>query len=67
MSVQEPKHEWDELKTKIKGKFGKLNDADIESLKGKMDQLPSKVQKVYSYDKIKAEKECKTFTDSLKS
>lgn len=60
------KNEWKETKGKIKAKFGKLSDSDIEGLHGHMDQLPSKVQKAYKYEKAKAELECKNFTDSLK-
>ncbi len=61
-----PQNEWKVTKGKIKAKFGKLSDSDIESLNGHMDQLTSKVQKAYMYDKTKAEKECKAFNESLK-
>lgn len=60
------KNDWKETRTKIKAKFGKLSDSDIEGLNGHMDQLTSKVQKAYEYDKTKAEEECKSFNDSLK-
>ena len=60
------KNDWKETKTKIKERFGKLSDSDIDGLNGHMDQLTSKVQKAYEYDKTKAEAECKCFTESLK-
>ncbi len=60
------KNDWKETKSKIKAKFGKLSDSEIDGLNGHMDQLSSKVQKAYQYDRAKAEQECKTFTDSLK-
>ena len=60
------KNDWKETKSKIKSKFGKLSDSDIDSLNGHMDQLSTKVQKAYQYDQSKADQECKTFTDSLK-
>jgi uncharacterized protein YjbJ (UPF0337 family) len=60
------KNDWKETKGKIKAKFGKLSDSDIDGLNGHMDQLTVKVQKAYEYDKPKADKECKAFTDSLK-
>ena len=60
------KNDWKETKGKIKAKFGKLSDSDLEGLNGHMDQLSSKVQKAYDYDKTKAEKECKVFNESLK-
>lgn len=58
--------EWILLRAKIKKKFAKLTLADIDGLNGHMDRLRSKIQKVYSYDKGKAELECKAFNESLK-
>ncbi|MAZ48522.1 MAG: hypothetical protein CME65_08160 [Halobacteriovoraceae bacterium] len=60
------KNDWKQTKSKIREKFGKLSDTDIDSLNGHMDQLPAKVEKAYQYDKEKAQRECKAFTDSLK-
>ncbi len=60
------KNDWKETKSKIKTKFEKLSDSDIDGLKGHMDQLPTKVQKAYEYDKSKAEQECKAFMENLK-
>ena len=60
------KNDWKETKQRIKEKFGKLSDNDIEGLNGHMDQLQSKVQKAYSYDNIKAEQECAAFNKTLK-
>ena len=65
MSNQQP-GEWKELKGKIKTKFGKLSDSEIDGLNGHMDRLQDKVQKVYGYNEDKAERECKSFNDSLK-
>lgn len=65
MSDNKKTPEWNVVKGKIKTKFGKFNDADIESLKGHMDQLQSKVQKVYNYSEDKAKAECKAFNASL--
>lgn len=60
------KNDWKETKKKLKTTFGKLSDSEIEGLNGHMDQLSSRLQKVYEYNKLKAEKECKNFNDSLK-
>lgn len=60
------KKDWPELKEKIKSKFVKLSDSDVEDLNGHMDRLTSKVRNVYNYDQKKAESECKTFNASLK-
>lgn len=66
MTTKTETTDWKKLKVKIKSKFGRLSDSDIEGLNGHMDQLSSKVQKVYGYDKKKAEQESKSFNDSLK-
>jgi len=52
---------WNNVKRKIKVKFTKFNDAELEGLNGHLDQLPGKVQKLYGYDKKRAEYECKEF------
>jgi uncharacterized protein YjbJ (UPF0337 family) len=66
VSAQGKQGEWQTLKGRIKSKFGKLSNSDIEGLHGNMDQLQSKVQKAYSYTKEKAEQECKSFTETVK-
>lgn len=58
--------EWKEVKGKIKAKFGKLSDSDIEGLNGHMDQLQSKVKKAYAYTENKAKSECDSFNKSIK-
>lgn len=55
--------DWNNVKQKIKAKFGKLNDAEIEKMNGHLDQLPEKIEKVYGYSKDKAKDECKEFTN----
>ncbi len=61
-----PTAEWKELKGRIKAKFGKLSDSEIESLNGHMDRLQAKVQKAYGYAEEKAKQECKSFNTSVK-
>ena len=56
---------WTQLKGKIKTKWAKLTDNDIDELKGDMEQLSGKLQKTYGYAKEKAEKEFKEFKASL--
>ncbi|NCN27633.1 hypothetical protein GW915_08675 [bacterium] len=56
---------WPEVKLKIKEKFSKLSDRDIDGVKGSIDKLTSKVENVYHYTKGKAQTECKPFTASL--
>ena len=60
------KNDWKGMKSLLKAKFSKLSDFDINGLNGHMDQLSIKIQKVYAYDKVKAEQECKVFYESIK-
>lgn len=48
---------WNELKGKIKEKWGKLTDDDMTQIKGKRDQLLGKLQQRYGFAKEKAEEE----------
>ena len=65
MNKDTVKGNWTELKGKIKSKWAKLTDGDIDELKGDMEQLSGKLQKTYGYAKDKAEKEFKEFKSSL--
>ena len=56
---------WKEIKGKIKEKWGKFNDDEIETLNGHLDQLSGKIQKTYGYAKEKAETEYQDFTKSI--
>lgn len=59
-------NEWKEVKGKIKAKFGKLSNTDIEGLNGHMDRLQAKVKKAYAYSEDKAKNECDAFNKSIK-
>ncbi len=58
---------WNEIKGKIKAKWGKLTDDDVETVKGNLDQLTGKLQKTYGYAKEKADSEYKEFSKSIAS
>ena len=56
---------WTELKGKIKAKWAKLTDHDLDEVKGDMEILAGKIQKTYGYAKDKAEQEYKDFKATL--
>jgi uncharacterized protein YjbJ (UPF0337 family) len=60
-----PTQEWTDLRTKIKAKWGKFVDTDIDAFKGNMHLIVDKVQKVYSCTKEKAEQEYNDFKKTL--
>jgi len=58
---------WKEVKGKIKAKWAKLNDNDIDEVNGKLERLSGVPQKKYGYAKDKAEAECSSFKASMTS
>lgn len=58
---------WSETKTKIKSKWPKLNDNDIEASKKQLDLIVTKIQMAYGYNKDTAQKEFDEFKKSLLS
>jgi uncharacterized protein YjbJ (UPF0337 family) len=48
---------WKELKGKIREKFSKLTDDDLDTIGGKKDQLVGRLQQRYGYGKEQAERE----------
>ena len=48
---------WKQLKGKIRQKWGKFTDSDLETIAGKKDQLLGRLQKDYGLAKDQAEKE----------
>ncbi len=57
---------WIELKAKIKTRWNKFTDHDLESVKDKMDAISGQVQKVYGMSKEQADRELQEFKTSLK-
>jgi uncharacterized protein YjbJ (UPF0337 family) len=55
------KGQWKEFKGKVKEKWGKLTDDDLETIDGKKDQLVGRLQQRYGYAKEQAEKEADAF------
>lgn len=54
---------WKQFKGKVKEKWGKLTDDDIQVVEGRRDQLVGKIQERYGYGKDQAEKELKDWED----
>ena len=45
---------WHELKGQVRGKWGKLTDADLTQLSGKTEELAGVLQQRYGYGKAQA-------------
>ena len=55
MSEQEFEGQWKKLKGKVKQRWGKLTDDDVERITGKKDELVGALQKRYGESKEWAE------------
>ncbi|MDC7861543.1 CsbD family protein [Pantoea ananatis] len=66
MNKDEASGNWKQFKGKMKEKWGKLTDDDMQVIEGKRDQLVGKIQERYGYAKEEAEKEVTAWEDSNK-
>jgi uncharacterized protein YjbJ (UPF0337 family) len=55
------KGQWKEFKGKVKEKWGKLTDDDLDVIGGEKDQLVGRLQQRYGYEKERAQKEADEF------
>ena len=56
---------WTQLKGSLKAKFGKLTDDDLARADGNHQYLVGKLQERYGYAKDEAEREVKSFEQTL--
>jgi len=64
MNWDQVKGNWTQLRGKVKEKWGKLTDDDLNVINGKREQLAGKLQAAYGYAKEHAEKEVDDFCRS---
>ena len=62
MNKDQLQGDWNNLKGKIKEKWGKLTDDDLKVIEGKRDQLSGKLQERYGLAKEQALKELQEFS-----
>jgi len=56
---------WKELKGKVRSKWAKLTDDDLEHIAGKKDVLLGRLQQRYGFKKDQAERELDDFLDGI--
>lgn len=54
---------WKQFKGKVKEKWSKLSDDQLDQLAGNRDQLVGKIQEQYGISKDEAEKQLRDWTD----
>jgi len=57
--------QWKQLKGSLKAKFGKLTDDDLARADGNHQYLVGKLQERYGYARDEAERELKSFEQTL--
>ena len=63
MNTDTVKGNWNELKGKVKERWGKLTDDDLTVINGKRDQLVGRLQQIYGRRREDLEREVKEFYD----
>lgn len=63
MNKEQLKGNWNQLKGKIKEKWGKLTDDDMSVVEGRFDQLAGRIQERYGIAKEEAERQVKDFDE----
>lgn len=56
---------WREIKGKVRSKWGKLTDDDIDVISGKKDELLGRLQQRYGYERDRAEREIDSWIKSI--
>lgn len=66
MNWDQIKGNWKLFQGKVREKWGKLTDDDLETVAGQKDQLAGKLQERYGYAKAQAEQELDDFCRSCR-
>jgi len=57
------KGKWEQLKGKVRTKWGKLTDDDVDKVGGVKDQLVGRIREKYGYAQDQAEREVNDWLD----
>jgi len=57
MNSDQLEGQWKQVKGKVKEKWGKLTDSDLDVIAGKRDQFVGKLQERYGYTREQAERD----------
>jgi uncharacterized protein YjbJ (UPF0337 family) len=64
MNENQLKGNWEQMKGKVREKWGKLTDDDLDVIGGKKDQLVGRLRERYGQKQEEAEQALKEFEDS---
>ncbi len=66
MNADRSAGDWKQLKGRLKRRWGNLTDDDLESIAGRREQLPGKIQLRYGISREEAEEQAKEFDALLR-
>jgi uncharacterized protein YjbJ (UPF0337 family) len=66
MNWQQIEGKWDRMRGKVKEKWGRLTDDELDVIAGKRDQLVGALKEKYGMQKEMAEREIDAWTTDLK-
>lgn len=58
------KGQWTQLRGKVREKWGKLTNDDVDQIQGRADQLIGKIQERYGMARAEAERQLKEWQES---
>lgn len=67
MTAENENTEWTELRKKIKLRWSRFTESEIEFFKGDLELITENIKKSYGYSNAKAEQEYKDFKKSLEA
>jgi uncharacterized protein YjbJ (UPF0337 family) len=67
MNSDQLEGQWKQMKGKVKEKWGKLTDSDLDVIAGKRDQFLGKLQERYGFTKEQAERDLSDWEKSQHS
>lgn len=65
MNWETAEGKWNEVKGKLREKWAKLTDSDLEDIAGKKDRLVGRLQQRYGYQKDRAQREVDQMIDQV--
>ena len=65
MNWEQVEGKWKQYVGRVREKWGKLTDSDLEMIKGQRQQLVGKIQERYGIAKEDAERQVNVFTSNL--
>ncbi len=67
MNADTMKGQWTQMKGKVKEKWGRLTDDELDQIEGRADILAGKIQEKYGMARDEADREVREFEKSCRS